>query len=225
MIFINEEETFALNPDATVRKVNIPDTDLSYIEIDNFYKNPHLVNKLAHSIPPTKSQAMCNYLPGSRINASYDIAHFTDYFFKVITDHWDISVRPGGKESLTQSLERMTFMVNVVSGENLPATCPHVDIFEDGFFASSICITPSEQCKGGTGFYAYVGDQFPTTEQAMKDITEYMSDDAGNWKLMHVAQLEWNKCIVYPSNWWHHAYIKSGWFTGTDYRLTQQIFI
>ena len=230
MKFIDEKKTFELNENAKLEIIYINDSPYHYIQITDFYKNPKLVNELAHAIPLSNDPDMAGGLPtgpdSGRINATYDLTHFSEYFGDIISKHFQdtLTTRPGKEESLRDCLNRTTFMINVMTGNNLPVRCPHVDTFEDGFYAASIGLTPPNECKGGTAFYNFTGE-FPSPEAAVEGITEYMSDSAGNWKMIHLAELAWNKCIIYPSNWWHHAYVKPGWFTNGSYRLTQQMFI
>ena len=46
-----------------------------------------------------------------------------------------------------------------------------------------------------------------------------LDDVYENYKLEYVADIEYNSMILYPSHYWHNAYIKEDWFTDKD-RIT-----
>ena len=43
-----------------------------------------------------------------------------------------------------------------------------------------------------------------------------MEDNFENYKVEYIADIEYNSMILYPSHYWHNAYMKKDWFTDTD---------
>ena len=41
-------------------------------------------------------------------------------------------------------------------------------------------------------------------------------DDYENYKLEYVADIDYNSLILYPSHYWHNAYLKEDWFIDED---------
>jgi hypothetical protein len=100
----------------------------------------------------------------------------------------------------------------------LPAREPHIDHPQDGFFAATIGLIADQHCQGGTAFYTPKLDTTPPNE--------YVTDTTQGWQLDHIAQLAWNRLVIYPTNYWHTPYIKPTWYTSPDnLRVTQQFFI
>ena len=78
---INEEEVFAINENLRAEIVTFDPNETKVVIIDNFYKNPHLVRQLALDIPPTYKRSLLNGLPGGRIDAIYQLGHFSPFLF------------------------------------------------------------------------------------------------------------------------------------------------
>ena len=54
---------------------------------------------------------------------------------------------------------------------------------------------------------------------------EYVDDSVGPWDLIHLAEMKYNRMIMYPDNILHGAYDKPGYFEDDTYRLVQTFFI
>ena len=118
---------------------------------------------------------------------------------------------------------------------------PHVDTFpgddqnenplNDAAF--NINLTKSDKVK--TAFYSF-NDKMSICEFTEKDYDDLriitdkhhsmkaeqqkeLEDVYENYKLEYVADIEYNSMILYPSHYWHNAYMKEDWFTDTD-RIT-----
>ena len=82
---------------------------------------------------------------------------------------------------------------------------PHIDYpeeedNEDTGWAGLIYLNLDEECNGGTGFY-----------------------DEGH-RLTHLAEMKYNRMLIYPANILHGAYDEDGWFKEELYRLVQVFF-
>ena len=81
---INEAEVFEINNDLSATTFTFGPNKSKIVIIDNFYKNPHMVRDLALAIPPTGNSRIVGGLPGSRIDAFYNLEHFAVVFDEVI---------------------------------------------------------------------------------------------------------------------------------------------
>jgi|TARA_B110000977_G_scaffold175731_1_gene230721 hypothetical protein len=219
MNIIDEQYTFDINLDSNPVQVNI-DQDRYYIQIDDFYSNPHLVAELANTIPITQSPRLCNGMPknkfSGRSTTHYEFNHFTKIISSIIQSYYP---RTRSNQSIQDSITDMSFMCQSICTSNLPHIEPHIDTDQHGRFAATIGLTPDAECRGGTSFYTRLGDVEDTTQ-------EYVTDTTPKWQLDAIAPLAWNRLILYPSAYWHTAYVKPEWYTSQDnLRITQQFFI
>ncbi len=116
---------------------------------------------------------------------------------------------------------------------------PHVDTFpgddqnEDPLndVAFNMSLTKSDKVK--TSFYSF-NDKKSVCDFTAKDyndlrdisnkheyVTEKQWKESGeneyeNYKLEYVADIDYNSMILYPSHYWHNAYLKEDWFVDED---------
>ena len=222
---INEEEVFAINDDLRAEIVTFDPNQTKVVIIDNFYKNPELVRQLALDIPPTYKPSLLNGLPGGRIDAIYQLQHFGYLFFNLINDvyvsdnrTWELS--PSGVQ---QIFESATFCVNVTNTKEIIPMNPHVDLRDHRRFAAGIFLNSPEECAGGTSFYTYKGKTEGPPPGTVPAIS-YITDSEGDWELLYLAEMKFNRLILYQQCVLHTAYVKPGMFDD-NYRLMQMFFI
>lgn len=223
---INEAEVFEVNSDLSVEVVSIGPKNSKIVIVDNFYKNPFSVRDLALTIPPTFNKRIVNGLPGGRIDAFYQLDHFADVYDNIIrhvylTEQERNSI---GKQGIISIFQNATFSCNVITSENLPATNPHVDHRDRYRFASGIYLNTPEECTGGTAFYTYKGSQEGPDPNTVPK-TKYITDSDGDWEMLYLAEMKFNRMILYEQNILHTAYVKPGMFENGVYRLLQMFFI
>ena len=116
---------------------------------------------------------------------------------------------------------------------------PHVDTFPGddqnenplNEVAFNMNLTKSDKVK--TCFYSFNGKK-SICEFTAKDYADYRSvsnkqgfveaekwreiggDEYENYKLEYVADIDYNSLILYPSHYWHNAYMKEDWFVDED---------
>ena len=116
---------------------------------------------------------------------------------------------------------------------------PHVDTFPGddqnenplNEVAFNMNLTKSDKVK--TCFYSFNGKK-SICEFTAKDYADYRSvsnkqgfveaekwreiggDEYENYKLEYVADIDYNSLILYPSHYWHNAYMKEDWFIDED---------
>ena len=119
---------------------------------------------------------------------------------------------------------------------------PHVDTFPGddqnenplNDVAFNMSLTKSDKVK--TSFYSFndkksICDFTAKDYGDLRDINnkhefviaekwkEVGGDEYENYKLEYVADIDYNSMILYPSHYWHNAYLKEDWFIDED-RLT-----
>jgi len=231
--FINEQETFAVKENLEVQVIEMGAEKHKLLIVDNFYKNPDLVRDLAIMIPPTTNKRILTNLPADhhsgRINAFYimdGLAPTFDHIYKTYLPETYRCMRPN---AVYESFRDATFIVNVMTSENLPACSPHVDFPYEDVYAALIYLNTPEECKGGTGFYSFNGlmkgfSEWMDAEKTIKP-DHFIVDSVGGWKLEYLAEMKFNRMVLYPQAVYHTAYIKPGMYTGDNYRINQVFFI
>lgn len=222
---INEQEVFALSDDFDIEIVTFGPQNTKVVIVDNFYKNPDLVRELALIIPPSYKKELIQGLPGGRIDAVYDFSHLYKLYYHIIASDYTPEHDKSSFNSLGLELyfTQTRFCVNVVSSTDLQPANPHVDMREPNRYASGIFLNSPEECKGGTAFYSYKGCQFGPPPGTVPK-THFITDSSGDWELLYLAEMKFNRMVFYQQNILHSAYIKPGWFDDC-YRLNQMFFI
>ena len=134
---------------------------------------------------------------------------------------------------MQQSFMNATFMVNVMQTDNLPPVCPHMDNTSGMNLASTIYLNTANECNGGTSFYSFGGKTYyedPSVTHTLDvhgniPVNEYITDSVGDWTLLGIAHMKFNRMVLYNQAVLHSAYVKPNMFTGDLYRLNQQFFI
>lgn len=222
---INEAEVFALSDEFDLEIVTFGPQNTKVVIVDNFYKNPHLVRELALTIPPTYKKEIMHGAPGGRIDALYNMSHLHKLYDDIITNDFsqDSSSSAGNKLGTELYFNQASFCVNVITSSDLFPANPHVDLREPNRYASSINLNTPEECAGGTAFYTYKGCQYGPPPGTVPRTT-FIYDSVGDWEMIYLAEMKFNRMIIYQQNILHSAYIKPGWFTDY-YRLNQMFFI
>ena len=240
--FIDESEVFRTNENLEIEIVELRSSlETAKIAIvDNFYANPDAVRELALMIPPTTNERITSYLPSGktsgRINAFYLMDSLGPVYDDIIRRAFPEIVFPefqksGRNDQIISSFMRATFMVNVMTSENLPPRVPHIDCPDYRAFASAVFLNTNDECAGGTAFYSFNGKIFSEKNYNSIDIaekiepTKFVIDDEGDWKKLYVAEMKYNRMIIYQQNIFHNAYVDESMFNGGVYRLNQQFFI
>lgn len=225
-IIINELEVFEINSNLSATTFTFGPNKSKIVVIDNFYKNPHMVRDLALMIPPTRNSRIIGGLPGLRIDAFYNLEHFAVVFDEIIRNVFLPEDQRNLKNSnLDVIFKSATFCVNVLQSTNLPTTVPHVDNREDFRFAATIYLNTPDECNGGTSFYTFNGSQEGPIAPNVGKQDHYVTDSVGPWEKIFLAEMKFNRFVLYEQNILHSAYLKPGMFEDDLYRLVQMFFI
>lgn len=230
--FINEAETFEVNDNLSIEIVEVGPNKRKLGIVDNFYKNPLLVRDLALAIPPTTNERILTRLPSGpdsgRIDAIYLLDHLGPIYDKIIKRLFPEFYSCYEHNAILRVFRDATFMVNVMTSNNLPPRPPHIDHPNPMALASSIYLNLPEECAGGTAFYTFDGLDSGVEYGLRKgsdDIDRYVADSVGDWNLEYIAEMKFNRMIIYQAAMYHAAYVKPGMFVNGTYRLNQQFFI
>lgn len=236
--FVNELQTFAVNPDYKLSVIEVGPDKAKVAIVDDFYLNPMMVRDLALIIPPSINERILNNLPygidSGRINAFYLLDHLGPVYDKIIREVFADYAKDYDSNYFIESFKRATFMVNVMTSNNLPPRLPHVDFPDKRMLASAIYLNTPDECAGGTAFYTFGGNQYAneiTFSAKTIDVggkippDHFVVDDCGDWKKIGMAEMKFNRMVIYSQNLFHSAYVKPGMFTNGTYRLNQQFFI
>jgi hypothetical protein len=231
--FIDEAEVFEVNSNLSVQVKEIGPLKRKCIVVDNFYKRPEMVRDLALMIPPTVNERILTYLPkgktSGRINAFYLMDGLAPAFDAIYRECLPeiYSKMPEGE--IYRSFRDATFMVNVMTSENLPPRVPHIDHPNPDIYAALIFLNTDDECQGGTAFYTYNNEMTGMAQYMDAAKTRYpdhfIVDDVGGWKMIELIPMKFNRMILYPQCIYHNAYIKPEMFVGDVYRLNQVFFI
>tara|TARA_B100000925_G_scaffold252331_1_gene204355 strand:+ start:830 stop:1417 length:588 start_codon:yes stop_codon:yes gene_type:complete len=191
---INEDVVFHVSDNHDVDIVKFDDIEI--LVVDNFYKNPHLVRKLAFDIPATNFTNRNGY-PAAQINVSYNMRpvvgiyqyYIQKYFPNCLSDDYIIGI-----------MSQASFMVNVMQSDGNEYLPPHTDCPSFNNLASGIYLNSPEECSGGTSFF--------------KD-DEYLG----------CVDMKYNRMIIYHQNVQHTARMEFNSFVGNTYRINQMFFI
>lgn len=221
---IDESKVFEINENLSATVFTVGPKKSKIIIVDDFYKNPHLVRELALTIPPTRHPGILGGVPGGRIDASYNLEHFSQVFDNLIRNVFLPEEQRNLNSNLGEIFKSATFCVNVIQSTDLPPKVPHVDNREEFRFASTIYLNTPKECAGGTSFYTFNGSQ--DGQELTEGLqNQYVADSIGPWEMIFLAEMKFNRFVLYEQNILHTAYVKPGMFENDLYRLVQMFFI
>lgn len=225
---IDEENVFRINKDCSISYEEIGPTKIKCVTVDNFYENPDLVRDLALIIPASKNKRIRGNNPAERVNAFYVLDDMAWIYDKLIRQYWPEIADNIHPDGIFESFRRATFMVNIMQSTNLPNVAPHQDNTSGVNWASTIYLNKDNECAGGTSFYTFNGQDNISSNSLNKHgkpLDRYITDSVGDWELVGIAPMKYNRMVLYNQSILHTAYVKPEMFTGDLYRINQQFFI
>lgn len=228
---INEDEVFEINPDFEVLAQDFE--GVTVVTVDNFYKNPYKVRQLALDIPASRNKRIRGMNPAWRINAFYDMDSMAWAFDQLARQYFPKEMEKFPQDYMQQSFMNATFMINVMQTHDLPPLVPHMDNASGFHLASTIYLNTANEANGGTSFYKYGGKTYYDDPHSMKTldvagkmhVTEYITDSIGDYKMIGIVPMKFNRMVLYNQSVLHTAYVKPHMFREDLYRINQQFFI
>lgn len=226
----------------------------SAVIIDDFYKNPDEIRKLALSEPISDDEHLVSGFPGWRVFKKFEFLDtpLYDFFLDLATDN-DIWNKKHIVDIITfdQAWNNAGFMVNILNDSSLIrdplAIVPHQDRYtgveEPGLpnfqFGVNIYLNTADECAGGTGWYSFDGEMsipkreisgIPVPPNADKlsnaEIFNHVKKytHGPRWKLEHEFEMVYNRMVMYEAEVLHGQSVDLGMFT--DYnRMNQVLFM
>ena len=156
--FIDEQETFAINTPADARVELMGWEEIPIVYVDNFYKNPDMVRKLALDLPTTSDPRILGGVTGSRVATFFDFRQIYPIWVEIAENVFNL--RKEEQEKFDAAMFQNPFSVNVTQSQGRP-DLPHIDLpnINSRGWAGVIYLNKGDECKGGTGFYTYKGQQ------------------------------------------------------------------
>ena len=205
-------------------KVETFDQDQKLVIVDNFWKYPDKIRKLALSIPPTYNPRINGGLAGKRVDVPYYMSHlqpvFADIMAEVFPEYFSDNY-------VQQCLDVSPFTVNKQTSQ-LPPCIPHIDNEHPGKIAAGIFLNTPEECAGGTAFYRYKGNNSYRDlikENVLDNYDYYVQDTNKEWTKTHLVEMRYNRFVMYKQNILHTAYVPPNSFTEETPRLMQMYFL
>jgi hypothetical protein len=196
---------------------------MNIVVIDNFYKNPEAVRKLALSAE-YKDVTKLNY-PGFQSIKTYSSESIVNQFSEVLGR--EVSVDPA----------RHTFgKFRIMLKETGSQLKVHLDGLSD--WTGVLYLNPSESCEGGTAFYrhratgldgrvseektrSFGHDKWETLE---KSIIEPDTLNSSAWEEMMFVAMKFNRLVLFRGGEFFHCHTHSFGHDIIDGRMTQNFF-
>jgi len=205
--------------------------DEKIVIIDNFYKHPEKVRELALTIPASRAPTLLHALPGSRVEATYYFGHFGNFLLEIINKVYTEDTLLIDNKLIQDCLNHATFLVNIQTSEEAlsKVRTPHLDNMADARYAIGIYLNTPEECAGGTAFYKFKGkktvDLMNTIDPDLRAYEHYVQESDHLWEKLYLAEMKFNRLVMYKQNILHTPYIPANKFTEDNPRLMQMFFI
>lgn len=224
----DEVDFFATNNELAVKVEMYDDGKEKVAVIDNFYRNPDQVRELALSIPQTRNPKFLHGLPGSRVEAAFCFSHLGYILENIIRNLYPEDMDKVERTYIQDCIDHSRFLVNIQNSD-LPARVPHVDSSYVGRYVLGVYLNTPEECSGGTAFYKFKGSKYVDLDNIDPDLMVYdkylLESDGENWEKLYLAEMKYNRAILYRQNVLHTPYILPNTFTDEKPRLIQMFFI
>ncbi len=195
--FIDESKTFAITEPVDVRVELMGWEEFPIVYIDNFYQNPDKVRNLALRFPSDET------------DMAIDMEEFVDVWTPICEQVF-------GVQDIESLKADSTFSIRTSQSKDR-SDIPHIDGgIHDRGWSGVIYLNKGKECKGGTGFYTYKGLQVEPDQSGI---------DKDGFELVHLAEMKYNRFIMYPSNILHMAVDEESWFEEDLHRLIQVFYL
>ena len=208
--------------------------------IDNFYKNPDEVRKLALKLPKREDINLVNHHSGTRsVYETDELKKNTERLFKELCYDDKFWGRKADQSFIEKNMSVMPFLVDWINQETvakqplqlLPFQAYYPENPSPFQFTVEIFLNQNMTAQGGTDIWAFAGKT--TVDEDMKNM--YADADAFSlrkdvyesvlaWKQMMMFGMEYNRAIIIPADILKAPFVTSGMYIEED-RLAQHIFL
>ena len=208
--------------------------------IDNFYKNPDEVRKLALKLPKREDINLVNHHSGTRsVYETDELKKNTERLFKELCYDDKFWGRKADQSFIEKNMAVMPFLCDWINQETvakqplqlLPFQAYYPENPSPFQFTVEIFLNQNMSAEGGTDIWAFAGKT--TVDEDMKNM--YADADAFSlrkdvyesvlaWKQMMMFGMEYNRAIIIPADILKAPFVTSGMYIEED-RLAQHIFL
>tara|TARA_A100001388_G_scaffold256033_1_gene220893 strand:- start:36 stop:737 length:702 start_codon:yes stop_codon:yes gene_type:complete len=208
--------------------------------IDNFYKNPDEVRKLALKLPKREDINLVNHHSGTRsVYETDELRKNTERLFKELCYDDKFWGRKADQSFIEKNMAVMPFLCDWINQETvakqplqlLPFQAYYPENPSPFQFTVEIFLNQNMTAQGGTDIWAFAGKT--TVDEDMKNM--YADADAFSlrkdvyesvlaWKQMMMFGMEYNRAIIIPADILKAPFVTSGMYIEED-RLAQHIFL
>ena len=208
--------------------------------IDNFYKNPDEVRKLALKLPKREDINLVNHHSGTRsVYETDELKKNTERLFKELCYDDKFWGRKADQSFIEKNMAVMPFLVDWINQDTIAKQPLQLLPFQAYYpenpspfqFTVEIFLNQNMTAQGGTDIWAFAGKT--TVDEDMKNM--YADADAFSlrkdvyesvlaWKQMMMFGMEYNRAIIIPADILKAPFVTSGMYIEED-RLAQHIFL
>ena len=208
--------------------------------IDNFYKNPDEVRKLALKLPKREDINLVNHHSGTRsVYETDELKKNTERLFKELCYDDKFWGRKADQSFIEKNMAVMPFLCDWINQETvakqplqlLPFQAYYPENPSPFQFTVEIFLNQNMTAQGGTDIWAFAGKT--TVDEDIKNM--YADADAFSlrkdvyesvlaWKQMMMFGMEYNRAIIIPADILKAPFVTSGMYIEED-RLAQHIFL
>ena len=233
---------FELNPDLDISVFkDLGPNKISAITIDNFYKDPWEVRRLAltetekgENIKPHHHYGDRGFLPSKEV-----AKNFKPLFDQLLQDDHIWGANKLNVEQYSENLDQSGFMWNINNDDNITKNplgiIPHQDTYSTyqtkTQYGVVIYLNTPEECNGGTLLYSYCGRMILEESIMNKwedienfDMMRFAIDSSLGLNVEFRLNMAWNRCVIYPASILHCPEMERGWFMDHD-RIAQVLFL
>ena len=208
--------------------------------IDNFYKNPDEVRKLALKLPKREDINLVNHHSGTRsVYETDELKKNTERLFKELCYDDKFWGRKADQSFIEKNMAVMPFLCDWINQETvakqplqlLPFQAYYPENPSPFQFTIEVFLNKDMSACGGTDVWSFAGKT--TIDEDMKNM--YADADAFSlrkdvyesvlaWKQCMMFGMEYNRAIIIPSDVLQAPFVTSGMYETED-RLCQRIFL
>lgn len=235
---IVDPESIHINDTLDFKVMEVSDEKHVIVVIDDFLKNPDNLLSILESVPIRKKRKDEVRYPGLMGKIPFAFDQICRTFSYVASEICEIK---------TNSID---LQVNLLKGgEPCPSysLVPHTD--NPNLLAFNLYLNQEEDCRGGTSFYQHlpsesnfslagISNDFEQTISFEKQNQTYKNEYDNNtetildstlvdteiWKEELMIDMKFNRMVIYPSYYFHSAYIEKDWFVDSP-RVTLSGFL
>ena len=206
--------------------------------IDNFYKNPDEVRKLALKLPKREDINLVNHHSGTRsVYETDELKKNTERLFKELCYDDKFWGRKADQSFIEKNMAVMPFLCDWINQETvakqplqlLPFQAYYPENPSPFQFTVEIFLNQNMTAQGGTDIWAFAGKT--TVDEDIKNM--YADADAFSlrkdvyesvlaWKQMMMFGMEYNRAIIIPADILKAPFVTSGMYIEED-RLAQHL--